>query len=415
MSPNSKHYIQESFFITMKKFLIFTSFCALFALFLGCERVDVSILEDHAAPTEVHENVISEDHARTLKIGFMVAGDRTSYLNGAEMAVAEINANGGLLGNTVELLTYVNMDSKLQDSLSVAEKWIREDEVIALIGPNRSTHAIEVGKIAQRHKIPMVTTTASNPNVTNAGDFVFMASVTDNFQIGIMAQLARETLDITTAALITRQSDLYTEGISEFFRLSFHDLGGEIVANEFYEGDMLDFTAALTTIAETKPDALFISGFFQDVARITQQARAIPLQNLNGEPTIFLGSDSWDNDLLLTHEDAKLEGSFFPGHFSPDTDDPTAQAFVSSYQAIYHQIPTGGVGVCYDAVKIFFQAVERAQTLDADAIRQQLAETQNYAGATRIGAFNEQRHPAKSVAIFEIKNGKKQFLQQINP
>ena len=104
------------------------------------------------------ETVSSKAHSHTLKIVFMVAGDRISYLDGAEMAVAEINANGGLLGNAVELLTYINIDSKLDVSLATAEKWIRADKIIGLIGPNRSTHAIEVGRIAQRHKIPMVTT-----------------------------------------------------------------------------------------------------------------------------------------------------------------------------------------------------------------------------------------------------------------
>ena len=148
---------------------------------------------------------------------------------------------------------------------------------------------------------------------------------------------------------------------------------------------------------------------------ITQQARAIPLANANNEPTIFLGSDSWDNELLLNNKDAKIEGSFFPGHFSPDTDDAAARAFVSSYRAIYNRTPTGGVGVCYDAVKILFHAIARAQSLDPHAIRQQIEATQDYRGATRIVGFNADRHPTKSVAIFRIQNGKKQFYEQINP
>ena len=375
----------------------------LFSL-LGCDRVPggpVRILD----PMEVD----------VLKIGFMVAGDRISYLNGAEMAVAEINANGGLLGNAVELLTYHNRDSELQGSLSIAEKWIREDEVIALIGPNRSTHAIEVGEIAQRYGIPMVTTTATNPNVTNAGDFVFMASFTDSFQGAVMAQFAIEDLNITTAALLTRKGDLYTEGISEFFALNFSKLGGEIVANEFYEGETSDFTAQLTNIAAAKPDALFTSGFVQDIALITQQARAIPLQNVAGEPTFFLGADSWDNELLLNNEAAETDGSFFSGHFSPDTDEPAARAFVNAYKSIYESTPTGGVAVSYDAVKLLFEAVERAGSLDPDEVRQQLAATKNYIGATTIANYDENRHPTKSAVIFTIENREKQFWKQINP
>ena len=106
------------------------------------------------------------------------------------------------------------------------------------------------------------------------------------------------------------------------------------------------------------------------------------MQNADGEPTIFLGADSWDSELLYDSEDAEVEGSFFSGHFSPNTDEPTARAFVDTYESIYDATPTGGVGVSYDAVKLLFEAVERAGSLDPERIREQLAATENYIGAT---------------------------------
>ena len=261
----------------------------------------------------------------------------------------------------------------------------------------------------------MVTTTATNPNVTNAGDFVFMASFTDSFQGAVMAQFAKSELDLSTAAVITRSGDLYTEGIAEFFTRNFSQLGGDIVADESYEGTTVDFTALLTDIAAAKPDALFIAGFVADLALITQQARAIPLQNAAGEPTVFLGADSWDSQLLFDNEDAELEGSFFSGHFSPETDEPTARAFVSAYESTYEATPTGGVAVSYDAVKLLFAAIERSGSLDPDEIRQQLAATANYVGATTIASYDENRHPTKSAVIFTIENGKKRFHTQMDP
>ena len=385
----------------MHKFLTLTSLIALLVTHIGCDRVQKIV-------TPKHEQ-------KTLKIGFVVAGERVTYPNGAEMAVTEINQRGGLLGKQVELIGHINKEAIPEVSVQIAETLIVEDKIIALIGPNRSSHAVEVGPIAQRHGIPMVTTTATNPNVTNAGDFVFMASFTDSFQGAVMAQFAIEDLDITTAAVITRRGDLYTEGIAEFFALNFNKLGGKIVANEFYEGDPSDFTAQLTNVAAAQPDALFIAGFTLDIALITQQARAIPLQNADGEPTIFLGADSWDSELLYDNEDAEVEGSFFSGHFSPETDEPTARAFVDAYESIYESTPTGGVAVSYDAVKLLFEAVERSGSLDPDEIREQLAATENYIGATTIASYDENRHPTKSAVIFTIKDGKKQFHKQIAP
>ena len=385
----------------MQKFLVLISLSVLLMIYVGCDSIQKIV-----TPQQPEE---------TLKIGFVVAGERVTYPNGAELAVREINEQGGLLGTQVELIGHINTEAIPEVSAQIAESLIVEDEIIALIGPNRSSHAVVVGPIAQRHGIPMVTTTATNPNVTNAGDFVFMASFTDSFQGAVMAQFAIDDLNLTTAAVITRKGDLYTEGISEFFALNFSKLGGDMTANEVYEADTSDFTAHLTNIAAAKPDALFVAGFSRDIGLITQQARAIPLQNAAGEPTVFLGADSWDSALVFDDEDAEIEGSFFSGHFSPETDEPTARAFVETYEAIYESTPTGGVAVSYDAVKLLFEAVARAGSLEPDDIRQQLTATENYIGATTIANYNENRHPTKSAVIFTIKNGKKQFHKQINP
>ena len=385
----------------MYKFLAISGLILLVIGTFGCERVGKIV-----TPTE---------EQKTLKIGFVVVGERITYPYGAEMAVTEINAAGGILGMPIELIGHINKEAILENSIQLAEQLIVEDEIIALIGPNRSSHAVEVGPVAQRHRIPMITTTATNPNVTNAGDFVFMASFTDSFQGAVMAQFANSELGAKTAAVLTRTGDLYTEGIAEFFISNFSELGGDIAANEFYAAGTSDFTAQLANIASAKPDVLFIAGFVADLAPITQQARAIPLQNAAGDPTIFLGADSWDSQLLFENEDAEIEGSFFSGHFSPETNEPNARAFVETYEAIYEATPTGGVAVSYDTIKLLAEAIERAGSIDPDAIRQQLAATKNYIGATTIASYNEKRHPTKSAVIFTITNGKKQFHKQIDP
>ena len=235
------------------------------------------------------------EQAQPVKVGFIVVGERPTYLRSAQLAVDEINERGGLFGAPVELVSLVNTEALLPLSVQTAEDMILEDRVIALIGPNRSTHAVEVGPLAQRYGVPMVTTSASNPRVTNAGDFVFMASVTDTFQGRVMAQFASADLGVRTVALLTLSDNVYTEGISEFFAANFRELGGDVVADAFYDDGTTDFTEQLTRIADMQPDAFFISSFIQEIGAITQQARAIPLLNAAGEPTLFLGTDTWDS------------------------------------------------------------------------------------------------------------------------
>ena len=375
------------------------SILVLILTFIGCEKI---------------RKVVAPEADNTLKIGFLASGSRVTFPNGAEIAASDINSHGGLLGMPVELVIASEIPTP-EAAVEAASQMIRVENVIALVGPNRSAHAIPVGALAQEHRVPMVTTTATNPAVTGAGDFVFMAAFTDSFQGAVMAGFAKDDLNIATAALLTRSGDPYTEGIADFFARNFSELGGTIVANEFYEGSATDWTAQLTNIAAAKPGALFIASFSPEVSLITQQARAIPLQNAAGMPTIFLGADAWDNPILFGDENAEIEGSFFSGHFSSDSDAPRARAFVDTYESIYDTTPTGGVAVSYDAVKLLFEAVARAGSLDPDAVRQQLAATENYIGATTIASYDENRHPTKSAVIFTIKNGEKQFHKQIDP
>ncbi len=349
-----------------------------------------------------------------VNIGFLVSSDR-DYLNSAMIAVDEANADGGLLGRPVELVLETGLEEAAM-AAEAAETMILEDEVVAIIGPNRSAHAVEVGPVAQRHGVPMITTSATNPAVTAAGDLVFMAASTDQFHGRVLAEFASETLGVTTAAVIVQRGDLYSEGLGDFFTDSFRQLGGTVVAEQSYERGATDFTAQLTTIAAAAPAALFIVGLaVEDAALLAVQARALPLRDAAGKPTLFLGTSGWDNPALLETAAAAVEGSFFTTQFSPFTDDPTARAFIETYRARHGVAPGGGNAVSYDAVRLFLQAAARAGSLDADAIRQELLATEQYAGATRISHYNADRHPTKSVVIMTIENGGLRFYRQVDP
>lgn len=349
-----------------------------------------------------------------VRIGFLGAGDRVTYADAAAVAVDGINEGGGLLGRTVELVVRVGIE-EARVSVEAAEKMILDDGVIALVGPNRSTHAVEVGQTAQRHRRPMVTTSATNPEVTKAGGYVFMAAFTDVFQGGVMARFAREDLGLDRVAVLTMRGDLYTEGISRFFAASFRDAGGTVAAEETFDHGETDFSEILGRLAGAAPGALFISAFAREIALLTRQARSLPLLDAEGEPARFLGADVWDHPDLLGREAPELEGSFFSTHFSPQTDAPEARAFIDAYRSRHGILPTGGDAVSYDAVRLLAQAVERAGRLDPEAIREQLAATRDYAGATRIAGYDDKRHPWKSVAVMTIRGGEKLFHRQIDP
>ena len=353
------------------------------------------------------------DDDDTIKIGFIYTSDiRSNSLNGAELAALQLNGESGAHGREIQIIARGNISDTGQ-AAGIAEELILQEGVSAIVGPNRSNYAVAIGPIAQRYEIPMVTTTATNPSVTAAGDFVFMAAFTDDFQGKVMATFATQDLEAKTAAVLTRRESLYSEGLSQTFIENFTALGGEVIHAQFYVKGDTDFTLQLTAVAESAPDVFFLPGFASEIPLVVQQAKTL------GITGILLGGDSWDNAALISENSEILEGSFFSSLFSanaaPGDLSEDADQFITAYTSIFKIPPAGGAALGYDGVRLVVQAMRRADDLASIAIRDQLAATTDYSGATFISGYDENRHPNKSAVINQIVNGEARFYKLIEP
>ena len=384
----------------------------LIPLFWGCDQVQQLL-----APLP------DGDDEDAIKIGFLyTTPNRNNSRYGAELATMQLNEAGGVRGVPIQLVArgiptqrFVNENINETEYVSrLALELIVEERVFAIVGPNRSTYAVVVGEIVQNHGIPMMATSATNPSVTAAGDFVFMAAFTDDFQGVAMAAFALQDLEAKTAAVLTHKGDVYSEGLSQTFINNFTAHGGQVVADEFYAAGDTDFTAQLTAIAEAAPDVIFSTGFLPEVPLVVQQAR-----EEIGITATFIGGDSWDNTVLIEAAGAVIDGSFFSSGFSAEAEPSDlgedAYQFVTAYTAMFGVVPDGGAALGYDALRLVVQAMRRADDLTPTAIRDQLAATMNYSGATSISGYDENRHTSKSVVIKQIVNGEVQFHKLIEP
>ena len=371
-------------------------------LFAGCQDVQQLL-----AP------VPEADDDGPIKIGFMYTSEiRSNSLNGAELAALQLNGEGGVHGREIEIIARGNLND-IDQAAAVAEELIIREGVSAIVGPNRSNYAIAIGPVAQRHGIPMVTTTATNPYVTAAGDFVFMAAFTDDFQGKVMATFATQDLGAKTAAVLTRKESIYSEGLSQTFIDNFTALGGEIVHAQSYMRGDTDFTAQLTVIAKAAPDVFFLPGFAAEIPLVVEQAKVLRITG------ILLGGDSWDNAPLIADNSEILEGSFFSSLFSADIAPgdlgEDVDRFITAYTSIFEVAPAGGAALGYDGVRLVVQAMRRAANLTPATVRDQLAATVDYSGATFISGYNENRHPNKSAVVNQIVNGEARFYKLIEP
>jgi branched-chain amino acid transport system substrate-binding protein len=269
----------------------------------------------------------------------------------------EINQQGGVNGNPLELLV---RDNQVDPDLSaqLAEELITQEGVVAIVGPGFSSNAVRVAPVAQQHRVPMITTTATNPTVTSAGDFVFMAAFTDLFQGAVMVEFSRQELGAQTAAILTQAEDVYSEGLSLIFDEEFTARGGEVLARESYAAGDTDFTPQLEVIADRIPDVVFMPGFTPEVPLAIKQARTIPQRNSSGITATFIGGDGWDNAELVAIGGGAVEETFFTGLFAPfpqeghleATQNDQTRQFVNVYISMFGIAPDSGSGMGFDAL-----------------------------------------------------------------
>jgi branched-chain amino acid transport system substrate-binding protein len=352
--------------------------------------------------------------ATTVKIGEVnpLTGGVSQFGIGCHqgfvLAFEEINHGGGILGQKVELLTEDNQSKPGQSSTAV-RKLITQDKVVAILGDATSSATLEAAPIAQSDKIPMITPTATNPRITEVGDFIFRVCFLDEFQGRVIAKFTREKLNAGKVITLTDVKQDYSVDLAKFFKEEFMKLGGTIVGEQSYSTGDTDFRAQLTSIRAARPDVVYVPGYYQEVALIVKQARQI------GLTMPFVGCDGWANQALLTIGGKAVNGCYFTNHFSPDDPSPVVKEFVAKYQEKYGTPPDTFSALGYDAARLLAVAINRAGSTDSKAVRDALAETVNFAGVTGQISFDANRNASKPGLIVTVKDGRFEIAEKIAP
>jgi branched-chain amino acid transport system substrate-binding protein len=321
-----------------------------------------------------------------------------SSVNGIKMAADEINAGGGINGKQVELLVQDDR-SDASEAATIVTKFVTQDQVHAVIGEVASSRSIAAAPIAQNAKIPMLTPSSTNPEVTKKGDFIFRSCFIDPYQGAAIAQFAAKTLGAKSAAIMVDRKNDYSTGLEKVITQTFTKFGGKIVATQSYQEGDQDFNAQLTSLKGANPEVIFVPGYYNDVGLIAKQARD------KGITVPLIGGDGWDSEQLYKIGGTALNGSYFTNHYSPYDTDPRVVKFVDDYKKRYNSIPDALAATAYDAANIMFDAIKRSKSLSGPDIRDALAATKAFPGVTGTVTFNEQRDAVKPIVMIEIKPG----------
>lgn len=329
--------------------------------------------------------------------------------NGTVLAIEELNAAGGVLGRPLLLLTEDNQ-SQAGEAATAARKLVSREKVVALLGEVASGRSLAIAPIAQQAKIPMISPSSTNPDVTAKGTYIFRVCFIDPFQGTVMATFAKNTLKAKKVAILTDVSAAYSVGLAKFFREKFLADGGVIVADQKYNGGDKDFKAQLTAVRAAAPDAIFVPGYYTEAALVCAQSRELGLN------VPLFGGDGWESPKLIEIGGKAVEGCYYSTHYSPDVQTAAVQEFVARYKKRFGgEIPDAMAALGYDSALVLADAIKRAGKTDGPALRDALAATKNFSGVTGATTIDEQRNAQKSAVILEIKNGQMVFRETVSP
>jgi len=327
---------------------------------------------------------------------------------GVRMAFDEINEKGGIKGKKIKLIT-LDDQGKADEAASAVTRLITQNKVIALLGEVASGRSKAAAPIAQQNKIPMISPSSTNPDVTKVGDYIFRVCFIDPFQGFVMAKFASENLKAKKAAVLRDVKSDYSVGLADTFVKEFKKMGGEIVSDSSYQGQQdIDFKAQLTEIRSKTPDVIFVPGYYTEVGMIAQQSRQLGIQ------TPLLGGDGWDSPKL--HEIGKeaINGNYFSNHYTTESTDPNVIGFIKKYKEKYSVTPDGLAALGYDAARILADAITRSD-LSPKSIRDEVAKTKDFLGVTGKITINEQRDAVKSAVVVKVDGPERKFVTTVAP
>lgn len=354
--------------------------------------------------------------SKTIKVGVLapLTGDvavyGTAVKNAVELYVNKFNAEGGVNGTPIELVV---LDEKGDptEAVNAYNKLVNSNEVVAIIGDVTSTPTFAVAQASVSDNMPMLTPTATHPDVTKYGKNMFRACFQDPDQSSAMAKLAYEGLGAKKAAIIYNSSDAYSVGLKDAFIATANELGLEIVATEAYGKDDVAFQAQLTNIASADPDVIFVPDYYNPCYMIARQAKDM------GIDAILLGVDGTDGVLAIEGVDTSvLDGIYFSNHYYVGDSADIVKNFVNDFKNKYKEEPNALAALGYDAAMIMCAAIksvaDSGKTIDNSAeCRQAIIDAISATDMTTVTGhltFDENNNTVKELSIIKIvhKDGK---------
>jgi len=368
----------------------------LFAASLLCLQVACAPKGQPAASLPIEIGVIAPTTG-----SLAVWGENT--VRGIQLAADELNEAGGVSGRKIDLAV---RDSKCEpaEAVRLLRSFIAERQIQVVLGIDCSADVLAMAPIAQENRVVLFSTGASNPEISQAGDFIFRNWPSDAIQGRLTAKYARDLGRFQRAAILY-VDNAYGQGLDQVFGQELEAMGGQVVLSEAYPEGATDVRAQLARIKAQSPDLLYLPAYTKELPIILQQAKAIGLQ------AHVIASETFDDPGTIEAAGAAAEGVVFPSPAAFDTQRPQGAKFQQAFEKKFGEPPGVTADTGYDALNMVAQAMEHGATTGME-IKDYLSGLEGYEGVAGETTFDRHGDAPKNVTFYEVRQGRPVALEQ---
>src|SRR6201997_3517001 len=340
-----------------------------------------------------------------IKIGFQVpltgpsATDGKSAQIAATMAVEDINAAGGVLGQKVELVTYDDQ-AKSDPAIFTANKLIGEDGVKLVVNGSYSASGRAAAPVFQKAGVVMIAAYGVHPDITRAGDYMFRLVHLGPPQGVATALYVANTLKLKKISTITMDND-YGQATMDSFLEAAPKYGIEVVNKYSYSLKDRQFGSIVASVKRDNPNGIYATGYFFTGGPLVSQLRAA------GIKAPIIGSQAFDSEKFIEIAGPSAEGTYIIDSFDRDRKDEALQKFFTGFKERAGYAPEGVAAITYSAVKLMADGIKRANSAEPDKVRDALAASRNFPLLEgSMNGFNSLHEIIMPISVNEIKDGK---------
>ena len=390
--------------MNIRRFTTFAFVVAIIALIVGfsaCDQIQQLLLPETPQMEGLRgEIAIGAVHPITGRLSL----DNPPLGQGFELAVTEIN-NSQLSDVKIKLIVE-DGQSTVEGAVTAFHKLIHQDGVSAILGPATSMQAQAVFPIAQQNRVVAISPTSAARGLSAIGDFIFRIALTTDVLIPSGVRITQEKLGYQKVATIYDDIDLFSTDSDAVVKEALAASGVEILTTETFQTGETDFSAQLTRIKESNPDAIFISAAVIETPEIMIQGRQLGIP----ADVPFLISVTFASSQIELAGDA-AEGAITFTSWISTADTPGNQGFVQNYRAAYGIEPDIWAAQSYATVYILAEAIANAQSTDPAAIRDTLANITDFDTILGKFSFNAVGDAVYDPVVLIVKNGEFQVFE----